>query len=603
MRTDVASAEMIKLASNAFLSTRISFINEIASVCELVGADVVDVAAGIGLDHRLGPHFLKAGSASAARVFRRTSRRSSSWRELRLPLPAAGGGDRGQRAQRRRVIQKLQKHLGDLHGKEIAVLGLAFKPGTDDLREAPSLVIAARLLAEGAEVRAWDPVADARSLLPEVTFCSSVLDAVRDADAAVIVTEWPEVARSRRRRHTRPCARRSSSTGETSSIPRQCGRSASSTRASDGPCRSKSKRASPMEAIILAGGKAERLGDAAGGKPKALVPVAGRPLAAYQVAALAGAGVDHVIVSCAAGAGAEFEQALAGLGVDVTVVEEPEPLGRGGGLRFAAAARREEGDVYALNGDELLALDLAALLAGTGRPARPRRSPSRSPPSSFGVVELDGGDGHGLRRGRRRPLLGQLRRLRAGCRGGGGAARARRPRDEHVPAARRRRDGWPPIATTASGSPSTRRRTSVGPRSTWRRTLTGCRVTDCAFEPRRVDKPWGWELIWALTERYCGKLLFVRAGESLSLQYHEAKDESWYVQEGRAELELSAVGDADREQVEIRAGDCFRFRPQTVHRLRAIEDTLMIEVSTPEIDDVVRLEDAYGREGTSRTLT
>jgi mannose-6-phosphate isomerase len=124
-------------------------------------------------------------------------------------------------------------------------------------------------------------------------------------------------------------------------------------------------------------------------------------------------------------------------------------------------------------------------------------------------------------------------------------------------------------------------------------------VTGCAFEPRRVEKPWGWELIWALTDRYCGKLLFVRSGESLSLQYHEAKDESWYVQDGRAELELSSVGDADREQVEIKAGDCFRFRPQTVHRLRAIEDTLVIEVSTPEIDDVVRLEDVYGREGSS----
>ena len=125
-------------------------------------------------------------------------------------------------------------------------------------------------------------------------------------------------------------------------------------------------------------------------------------------------------------------------------------------------------------------------------------------------------------------------------------------------------------------------------------------MTEWAFEPRRVDKPWGWELIWALTERYCGKLLFVRAGESLSLQYHEVKDESWYVQEGRAELELSSVGDADREQVEIRAGDCFRFPPRTVHRLRALEDTLVIEVSTPEIDDVVRLEDIYGREGTSK---
>jgi mannose-6-phosphate isomerase-like protein (cupin superfamily) len=125
-------------------------------------------------------------------------------------------------------------------------------------------------------------------------------------------------------------------------------------------------------------------------------------------------------------------------------------------------------------------------------------------------------------------------------------------------------------------------------------------VTECAFEPRRVDKPWGWELIWALTDRYCGKLLFVRAGESLSLQYHETKDESWYVQEGRAELELSSVDDDAREVVVMAVGDCFRFRPGTVHRVRALEDTLVIEVSTPELDDVVRLEDAYGREGTSQ---
>jgi mannose-6-phosphate isomerase len=125
-------------------------------------------------------------------------------------------------------------------------------------------------------------------------------------------------------------------------------------------------------------------------------------------------------------------------------------------------------------------------------------------------------------------------------------------------------------------------------------------VSACTFEPRRVEKPWGWELIWALTDRYCGKLLFVRAGESLSLQYHEVKDESWYVQEGRAELELAAVGDDRRELLEIGAGDCFRFRPQTVHRVHALEDTLLIEVSTPEIDDVVRLEDAYGREDTSQ---
>jgi NDP-sugar pyrophosphorylase family protein len=118
-----------------------------------------------------------------------------------------------------------------------------------------------------------------------------------------------------------------------------------------------------VEAVILAGGKAERLGGAAGGRPKALVDVAGRPLAAYQVARLARAGVERVIVSCAAGKEEEFSEALGGLGPEVVAVAEPEPLGRGGGLRFAVRERREEGPVYVLNGDELLDVDLKALLA------------------------------------------------------------------------------------------------------------------------------------------------------------------------------------------------------------------------------------------------
>jgi NDP-sugar pyrophosphorylase family protein len=147
-----------------------------------------------------------------------------------------------------------------------------------------------------------------------------------------------------------------------------------------------------VEAIILAGGKAERLGDSAGGKPKALVTVAGRPLAAYQVALLAAAGVDHVIISCAIGTGSEFTRELAGTGVDVTVAEEPEPLGRGGGLRFAAAARRGSGDLFALNGDELLALDLDALLRRHRGAGAAATITVTQPPSSFGVVELDGGD-------------------------------------------------------------------------------------------------------------------------------------------------------------------------------------------------------------------
>jgi mannose-6-phosphate isomerase len=116
--------------------------------------------------------------------------------------------------------------------------------------------------------------------------------------------------------------------------------------------------------------------------------------------------------------------------------------------------------------------------------------------------------------------------------------------------------------------------------------------------PRKVEKPWGWELVWAEADTYVGKLLFVRAGESLSLQYHEVKDESWLVQEGRARLELGEVG-GELEEIEISPGDAFRFRPGTVHRVTAIEDTLVIEVSTPHLDDVVRLEDRYGRQGTS----
>jgi mannose-6-phosphate isomerase len=120
-----------------------------------------------------------------------------------------------------------------------------------------------------------------------------------------------------------------------------------------------------------------------------------------------------------------------------------------------------------------------------------------------------------------------------------------------------------------------------------------------AFEPRRVDKPWGYELIWALTDDYCGKVLFVRAGESLSLQFHREKDESWYVQSGRAELEVGAVGEAVLNSEVLSPGAAFRFRPGTVHRVTALEDTTILEVSTPQLADVVRLEDVYGREGTS----
>jgi mannose-6-phosphate isomerase len=115
------------------------------------------------------------------------------------------------------------------------------------------------------------------------------------------------------------------------------------------------------------------------------------------------------------------------------------------------------------------------------------------------------------------------------------------------------------------------------------------------YEVRRVEKPWGYELIWALTEDYCGKILFVRAGHSLSLQFHRLKDESWYVQAGRAELELAAAGQAIPDAEIVSAGAAFHFRPGTVHRVTAVEDTTIREVSTPHLDDVIRLEDRYGR--------
>ena len=120
-----------------------------------------------------------------------------------------------------------------------------------------------------------------------------------------------------------------------------------------------------------------------------------------------------------------------------------------------------------------------------------------------------------------------------------------------------------------------------------------------AFEVKKVEKPWGYELIWALTDIYCGKVLFVKAGHSLSLQFHKEKDESWLVQSGRAKLELGEVGESVLKEVVIAAGAAFHYPPGTVHRVTAIEDTTILEVSTPQLDDVVRLEDAYGREGTS----
>jgi UDPglucose 6-dehydrogenase len=197
VRTDVATAEMIKLASNAFLATKISFINEIANVCEEVGADVAEVARGMGLDQRIGASFLRAGLGYGGSCFPKDV---ASLKQL-----AGNTGYHFQlltavievnELQKRRVLKKLEKHLGSLAGKTVALLGLAFKPDTDDMREASSLVLASRLDGEGASVRGYDPVAEkpARELLPTVEFSESLEDALDAADAAILVTEWPEFA-------------------------------------------------------------------------------------------------------------------------------------------------------------------------------------------------------------------------------------------------------------------------------------------------------------------------------------------------------------------------------------------------------------------------
>jgi UDPglucose 6-dehydrogenase len=197
VRTDLSSSEMIKLASNAYLATKISFINEIANVCDEVGADVTEVARGMGLDPRIGSRFLNAGLGFGGSCFPKDTQA--------LKILAGNSGYHFQllssvievnELQKRRVMAKLSKHLDSLVGKRVALLGLAFKPDTDDMREASSLVLASRLDGEGASVVAFDPVAQepARRLLPAVEMVSSALQALEGADAAVLVTEWPEFA-------------------------------------------------------------------------------------------------------------------------------------------------------------------------------------------------------------------------------------------------------------------------------------------------------------------------------------------------------------------------------------------------------------------------
>jgi UDPglucose 6-dehydrogenase len=197
VQCDVASAEMIKLTANAFLATKISFINEIAQVCELVGADVSVVARGMGLDRRIGMAFLQAGLGYGGSCFpkdvsalKRMAGNSGYHFQLLSAVIEVN------ELQKRRVVTRLQAELGGIEGKPITLLGLAFKPGTDDLREATSLVLAARLAAEGAVITVHDPIiADSGGRLPEgVIHARSLRAALRGSQAAVLVTEWPEYA-------------------------------------------------------------------------------------------------------------------------------------------------------------------------------------------------------------------------------------------------------------------------------------------------------------------------------------------------------------------------------------------------------------------------
>jgi UDPglucose 6-dehydrogenase len=195
--TDLASAEMIKYAANAFLATKISFINEISNICELVGADVGEVAYGIGLDGRIGPRFLSAGIGWGGSCFPKdVSALRAVAREYEHATPLLEAVVSVNERQRKRIILKLQHELHTLKGKRVALLGLSFKPNTDDLREAPSLEIAELLDALGARVVSYDPVAGKKSVSKSSADSMKVVfdayEALREAHAAVVITEWEE---------------------------------------------------------------------------------------------------------------------------------------------------------------------------------------------------------------------------------------------------------------------------------------------------------------------------------------------------------------------------------------------------------------------------
>jgi len=193
--TDVESAEMIKYASNALLASKVSFINEIAGICEAFGADVSAVARGMGLDGRIGPRSLSAGAGYGGSCFPKdVTGLAATAASLGIDAPVIGAIDRSNVLQRQRMIAKLRDLVGSFSGRTICILGLSFKPGTDDIREAPALNMISTLLAEGAVVRAYDPVANdrARAQFADLVCCEDPYQAAVGADAIVLMTEWNE---------------------------------------------------------------------------------------------------------------------------------------------------------------------------------------------------------------------------------------------------------------------------------------------------------------------------------------------------------------------------------------------------------------------------
>jgi len=191
--TDVKTAELIKYASNAFLATKISFINEIAGLCEAVGADVQVVAKAMGLDRRIGPKFLHAGPGFGGSCFPKdTLALSQMGKEHRVNLGIVEATIKANENQRERVTKKIISSMGKVKGKTVSILGLSFKPNTNDIREAPSLYIIKRLMRAGAKIRAFDPAAieDTKEIFPDIKYCRDAYDAIKGAHAVVIVTEW-----------------------------------------------------------------------------------------------------------------------------------------------------------------------------------------------------------------------------------------------------------------------------------------------------------------------------------------------------------------------------------------------------------------------------